>query len=46
MTCKRCGKEVNEGAFCPYCGTPLYVELRKRLTNPMQDTQYSGSFFL
>lgn len=25
MTCKNCGKEFSDGAFCPYCGTPQYT---------------------
>ncbi len=26
MTCKNCGKEFSDGAFCPYCGTPQYTQ--------------------
>ena len=45
MTCKRCGKEVNEGAFCPYCGTPLYVETPQKVDKP--DAGYTVlGFFL
>ncbi len=31
ITCKKCGKEINEKAsYCPNCGEPLTAELTQR----------------
>lgn len=29
MTCKNCGKELNEGAFCPYCGSAQFTAVKQ-----------------
>lgn len=29
MTCKNCGKEYNEGAFCPYCGSAQFTAVKQ-----------------
>lgn len=34
MTCRKCGRETTEGAFCPYCGTPLYAQTPRSEDKP------------
>lgn len=34
MTCKNCGKEFQEGAFCPYCGSAQFTAVRQNNDAP------------